>query len=567
MLIPNLCAKVILEELIRHHIRYFCLAPGSRNTPFSHALAFEEGCEDFIHFDERGLGFHALGYGKATKKPAPIFITSGSALANLFPAVVEAYQSRTPLLIFSADRPYELRDCEANQTIDQVKFFHKYALWEQDLPLFESSYSIDFLASTVAFALYKAQYGPVHINCQFREPFFHPLSAPSYLPWSYQNKAHTTYIGTKTTLLTNPQLDPSKKGIIITGRETTEEEFRAIAKLSVKMNWPIFPDILSYGRLGESENVISYFDLIFKNHPNLQVESVLHFKNSYLSKSLLLFLEKCNLTSYVVVSDNDRRINTLHHPTSYYEVSISSFCEQVEFSSDPIEGDYLKSWQELNKKVKDYLEKKEESLDQLTEPFSIREILSHSKEDDLFFIGSSMPIRDAQAFSEGTFSPKIYSNRGASGIDGNIATAFGLSQGHDRPIVVIIGDTSSLYDLNSLAQVKELRHPPTLFVINNSGGGIFSFLPIAKEKNIIKRYFQAEHSYRFEEIAKQFNFLYFNPKNKRELQEFLKKKISEPTLVEIETQVEENVLLHHQINEELQCLFSQKLMEIQPSLS
>jgi 2-succinyl-5-enolpyruvyl-6-hydroxy-3-cyclohexene-1-carboxylate synthase len=567
MLIPNLCAKVILEELIRHHIRYFCLAPGSRITPFSHALAYEKECEDFIHFDERGLGFHALGYAKATGKPAPIFITSGSALANLFPAVVEAYQSQIPLLIFSADRPYELRDCEANQTLDQVKFFHKYALWEQDLPLFESSYSIDFLASTVAFALHKAQKGPVHINCQFREPFFNPISAPSYPSWSHQKKAHTTYSGAKTTLLENPQLDPSKKGIIICGRETTKEEFKAIEKLSIQMNWPIFPDILSYGRLGVSANVISYFDLIFKNYPALEIESVLHFKNAYLSKSLLVFLEKCNLISYAVVSDSERRVNTLHHPTTYYEVSISSFCEQVKFSSDPISKEYLMEWQDCNKTVEDYLEKKEQSLDLVTEPFSIREILGHSKEEDLFFIASSMPIRDAQAFSKSEFSPKIYSNRGVSGIDGNLATAFGLSQGHDLPIQVIIGDTSCLYDLNSLAQIEELRHPPTLFVLNNSGGGIFSFLPIAKETKIIKRYFQAEHSYHFEEIAKQFNFTYFNLKTKRDLQNFLKQRVNQPTLVEIETQVEENVLLHRQINEDLQCLFLQKPMEIQPNPS
>lgn len=567
MRIPNLHAKIIIEELVRHQIKYFCLAPGSRVTPFTHSIAYHNDSEDFVHFDERGLGFHALGYAKAHQRVAPLFITSGSSLANLFPAVVEAYQSETPMLIFSADRPYELRDCGANQTMDQVNFFHKYAIWHQDLPLFEPTCSLDFLGSTVGLALHKSRKGPVHLNCQFREPFFEPLEidGSKYSSWQEQRKPHSVFFASKKVLSQKTQLDPSKRGIIICGKETTPEEFESIKKLAHKLRWPILPDILSTGRFGHSSPVIPYFDLIFKNHPELEIESVLHFKDNYLSKPLLLHLDKQNLSSYTVVSDLEKRINPNHSKTDYYTCSIESFCKEVEVTQPPIKNSWLNFWEDLNSSIEIYLNAKSTELASITEPFFMRSLLEQSNSQDLFFIASSRPIRDALSF--GSAHPlKIYSNRGVSGIDGNLATAFGLSQAHDQPISVVIGDTACLYDLNSLAMAHELQHSPTIWVVNNAGGGIFSFLPIAKDKKIMKRYFQAEHAYTFEKIAKQFDLEYFQPQTKQELFDIQKTKKIKPTLIEIRTEIEENVSLHKKMDQELKCLFSQKKLGTQTIL-
>ncbi len=560
----NLRARVLIEELLRLGVDYFCLAPGSRVTPFTHAIAYNKACEDFIHFDERGLAFHALGYGKALGRPAPLFITSGSSLANIFPAIIEAYQSQTPMMIFSADRPYEERECRSNQTIDQVKFFHRYVRLHHDLPLFDKGTSFDFLASTIDHAYFQSLKGPVHLNCQFREPFLTKDSLcdlNNYQNWKEKRLPHTVFFPKKKSLVKTPSIDPSKRGVIICGRGVTPSEFKSILKLAKEIRWPILPDIISHGRFGFKSPVIPYFDLILKNDPHLEIESVLHFKDAFTSKALLKDLKKRDLHSYQVVTDLEINIDPNLKPSEYYDTDIETFCSQLELAKDPIEESLLESWALKNNRIHGYLDSFFQLNSSMSEPFTMRHAFEVSKPHDLFYIGASMPIRDALAFGFAAHPLQVYSNRGASGIDGNLSSAFGLSQALDQPITLIIGDLTLLHDLNSLAQVNDLKHAPKIIVLNNSGGGIFSFLPIAKDPKILKRYFQTEHSFNFEYAAKQFNLDYLNPRNFSDLSDCLQKENKTPLLIEVETCSDQNLFLHKQIDKGLKRCFFEKNME------
>ncbi|MCH9633432.1 MAG: 2-succinyl-5-enolpyruvyl-6-hydroxy-3-cyclohexene-1-carboxylate synthase [Chlamydiae bacterium] len=561
----NLRAKIIIDELLRLSIDYFCLAPGSRNTPFTVAIASQTKCRDFVHFDERGLAFHALGYAKVKKKPSPIFITSGSSTANLFPAVVEAYQTETPMMLFTADRPYEERECKSNQTIDQVKFFQGYTYFQQDLPLFDETTSFDFLASLINRAYLKSFKGPVHLNCQFREPFFKAPTAKDqeeYRKWMKKQIPHTLFYPSKRELINPPKIDASKKGIIICGRGTTKDEFEAILELSKRINWPIFTDILAYGRFGFSDSVISHFDFLMKLNFDFEIESVIQFKDTFTSKSLLGYLKKIELHSYQLVSELEEHLDPHLKRSQRYQASALSFCRQAVLSTPSIDSSWLNKWTQRNNRAHHFLNATFEKHTELTEPLTVRALLQQAPANSLFFFGASMPIRYASFFASSESPQTIFSNRGASGIDGNLATAFGISQAKDMPITIVIGDLTLLHDLNSLAQVKQLKHPPTIVILNNSGGGIFSFLPIAKESTIFKRYFQTEHSLTFESIAKQFDLEYFQPKNSDDFSKSVTAHSSKATLIEVQTCADKNLLLNRQIEEAFKACFSEENLEV-----
>ncbi|MCH7759687.1 2-succinyl-5-enolpyruvyl-6-hydroxy-3-cyclohexene-1-carboxylic-acid synthase, partial [Patescibacteria group bacterium] len=304
-----LWANLIIEELTRFGINYFCISPGSRSSPLTITTAKHPQVKTNLFYDERGAAFHALGYARASKIPAVLICTSGTAAANYYPAVIEASQEYIPLIVLSADRPPELRNSGANQTIDQVNLYGKYPRLFFDFPCPNEKDEASFVLSKIDMAVSYAtgiNPGPVHLNCMFREPL-----ALQKEPWpqdylnsldnwpttkdTFKKRVTVSQNLTKNDLLKVIKIiEENRGGIILAGRNENHDDRQAILKLADKLNWPVFADITSGLRFNSSEKVIHYFDQIllsdaikerFYNVP------IIHFGGQFVSKRLLQFLE------------------------------------------------------------------------------------------------------------------------------------------------------------------------------------------------------------------------------------------------------------------------------------
>lgn len=541
-------AHALIQTLIHHGVDYFCLAPGSRITPLSLAIAENPKAQTCIHFDERGSAFHALGYAKATKKPAVLLVTSGTALGNLYPAVMEASYSRIPLILLTADRPAELRCVKANQTADQIKIFGDYVRFFFDLPSPNPLLPLEFPANTVAQAFATACYplpGPVHLNCPFPEPLFdnaipypiHCQSTKYCFPKLHPQKEELATI--------TATLEKANSGVIILG--TLDRKIhKAVNALAQKLNWPIFPDIISsFREEANYEYAIPYYHHLIMSMPEFSVDAILHIGEQWVSKPLLQWVGKQKGCPLIHISRFQGRCDPMHVVTHKVIADEEITCDLLTsliFTKQPT---ILTDCKKLSFEIEQSLEKFFQPKSCLTEP-SVVKIMEAFSSKYALFLGNSMPIRDGDMF----FFPKkpcnpIFANRGLSGIDGNVATCAGIAM--YMPLMAILGDQTLLHDLNSLAQLQKTRYPVKLIIINNEGGGIFSFLPIQNRKDVLDTHFATVHTLRFEKAAELFSLPYFQPQTEEDLQSALHQGGS--SLIEVLTNREENYLLHQQINQ------------------
>jgi 2-succinyl-5-enolpyruvyl-6-hydroxy-3-cyclohexene-1-carboxylate synthase len=474
----------IIDQLIVQGVTRFCIAPGSRNTPLVVAAAEHPKAETIVHFDERGLSFYALGFAKGAKKPAAVIATSGTAAGNLLPSVMEAHQSETPLILLTTDRPAELRDCGANQTTDQVKMFSHFVRWQADLP---TTLSENYFRSIVAQGVFHAGHGPVQLNCPFREPLYQkrePLASGEPLIF-------------KQSLLVPPptQVD-AKRGVILIGE--IGESPQPILELAARLKWPVFADILSNARLQPTPEQIRHFDWILKTKHNLKPDFILHFGKRLASKKILEWPTTLHVSPSPFLQDPNRALKMR------LQCDIEPFCATFEAGTDP---SWLPAWQARDLSLEAALEARFATQAPFTEAHAMRTLGHLVPETHALFFGNGMPIRDADHFLFPKKCLSFFGNRGLSGIDGNIATVCGLSDGLDAPVVAFLGDQACLHDLNSLPLLKKTRHAITLIASNNFGGGVFSHLPIAEWPHF-ETYMAAHHSWNFESPAKMFGIPY-----------------------------------------------------------
>ncbi len=570
--INQLWGNLIIEELVRNGVEYFCLAPGSRSSPLAVAIALNPKAKKFIHFDERGVAFHALGYVSAAQKPCAIVCTSGTAVANFFPAIIEASKKKIPLIVLTADRPPELRLTGAEQTIEQVNIFGNYARCCIDLPCPTMEIPPEFVLTTVDQAVYRSKSsvaGPVHINCMYREPLA-PIATrqnfKNYLSnlnlWQKANRPFTTYTKAHTDLSSDTVsgittvLSQIKKGVIAVGKLANEQEAQAVLRLAEKLQWPIFPDITSGLRLGTNHpNVISYFDQILlsdKLRAARSLNGVLHLGGRLTAKRWYQYIEKSKPKHYIMVLNHPLRNDPLHMVTLRVESSVQEFCENLIQSVGLVKGkNHLKLLQSASKFIDRGINAFLSRSRKLNEISVVRSISQLIVQGHGLFLANSMPIRDMDMYAaSGKNAVRVGANRGASGIDGAIATAAGFSKGLNRPVTVLLGDLAFLHDVNSLAMLRHAAKPITLVVINNNGSGIFSFLPIAQFKNIFEQYFGTPHDLTFSAAAKLFDLEYHQPRTNEEFVKIYKNCLAakKSTLIEVRTDRAEN----HRIHENLQ---------------
>ena len=564
----RLWARLIVEELVRCGVGFFCVAPGSRSTPLVAALAENDGARELVHFDERGTAFGALGYARATGRPAAWITTSGTAVANGLPAVVEAATDGVPMILLTADRPPELRQTGANQTIDQPDIFGDFVRWRFDLPAPGLEIDPAMVLTTVDQATYRASRapgGPVHLNLMFREPFLsdggeEPPPGPA--TWLKSDLPYTRYAATR------PAVDETEieglgnalrtveRGLVVAGRLASREQGEAVLRLAASLGWPVLPDVGSQVRLGaDARGLVTHYDALLADEAFAGAhapEAVLHVGGRSLSKRLEQFLSRSRPDPYVVVRENPFRLDPHHRVTHSVEMNVVDFCAALVGAIGPRRPAQGESWttgwrrasEEAGRRMADLLD----AATMPSEPLVARLVSRNIPPDHGLVVASSMPIRDLDTYAatDGPLVP-VAANRGASGIDGTVATAAGFARGLGRPVTLLIGDLALLHDLNSLAMLRDLR--VVVLAINNDGGGIFSFLPVARHEAIFEPYFGTPQGVNFEPAAAMFGLGYERPQTTNELLEAYRAACAREgsTLLEVSTDRDENVALHREL--------------------
>ncbi len=545
-------AKTLVKELIHQGVRTFYIAPGSRSTPLVVAAAEHPLAETVVHFDERAIGYAALGFAKGKQTPAAIIVTSGTAVANLLPAVVEAKQSSTPMIVISADRPSELVDCGSNQTIDQKNIFGKYTCWTCD---FDTSQDEQAVRSAAAQAVFRAGAGPVHLNCPFRKPLLGKGTSANST-----SRAHTIYSKSEPVpserdiIQIADRLSSVENGIIITGALADCENTEALESLSRLLQWPIFADVTSHVRShGSLTGLCRHHDLCIKSlpkHEEMPVEGILHFGGPFVSSTTSEWLDKHAPKTYVHIKTKSGRLDPLHL-VSHHVQGNPLKCTEMLLAHLPGRepSSWMALWNDLSGVVTERAAAFMDKQSAVSE-LSVATVLNALPVTSAAFIGNSMPIRDADAlFYPSAETGALFANRGVSGIDGNIATAAGLSRALQKPILAIVGDQTLMHDIGSLAMLKNLHHPLVILVVNNGGGGIFSFLPISQKREIFEEHFAARHTQSFKNIAQGFGLKYENPKAVSTLQDIVHESLAGvgSTIIEVTSDRRDNFALHRQL--------------------
>jgi len=567
-----LWAWLIIDELVRNDINYFCISPGARSTPLTVAVARNPGAQYIICNDERGAAYHALGYSKGCAKPAVVISTSGTAVANYFPAVVESSFDLVPFIILSADRPHELRATGANQTIQQTNIFGDYLRWQFDLPCPNENVAPEVVLTTVDQAIYRAIHGPtgpVHLNCPFREPLA-PITSeinPDYLytieNWLNKTKPYTLYSPSYTSLNSNDLnrlvalINDIKKGILVVGHLRTSQERESVQALSESLQWPLFADILSGIRLGNNHKYLipNYDQLLLSEKfcSTLQPEVILQLGGQITSKRLLKYLEKLAPEKYILVINHPFRFDPIHRVTWRIESSLSAFYQNVKDNvTNRLDKNWLSQLVHQSQVIKNVVNNLLCSDDTISEPGIAQIISKIIPQNHGLFLASSLPVREMDMFSDFSEYPiKVTANRGASGIDGIIASATGYASGLQQPVTLLIGDLALLHDLNSLMLVQSISQPVIIVILNNQGGGIFSFLPIAEFKDIFETFFGTPHPYTFKHTAKMFQLDYFEPENKSDFSKIYLNALAKgkSAIIEIRSNRDENFDFHKKIQD------------------
>ena len=496
------------EECARLGVRHAVVSPGSRSAPLAVAFGRHAGIRVHVAHDERGGAFLALGIAKSTGVPAVHVMTSGTAVANALPAMVEARMTRTPLLVFAADRPPELRDCGANQAIPQANLLAGAARWSVDMPCPTTEIPAEFVLSTVdeAFAracgIAGAQGGAVHVNWQFREPL-----APEARAWDIGwlwSIARWTNTAAPWRLAMPPLASPVEieDAVVVAGRASPAAR-HSLASWRGTLLADITSDLAASGTAGADLVLRAAVGEAGKSEGNtalreaLRVKSLAVVGDAVVSKRLNAWMA-AQPSGVTVFGMGDPRIDGAHRADA-------SYAGPVEFTAakrlKPHAG-----WSRALAFAARAASKAIAAERALCEPTAIADATSacaDARTHGTLFYGSSMPIRDADFLAiHPPAGWHVGANRGASGIDGLVASAAGHALGTGEPVVACIGDVSALHDLSSLSLAAMVETPLVVVVLNNDGGGIFRYLPIAKHGDVFEALFTTPHGLSFAPVAK-----------------------------------------------------------------
>lgn len=472
-------------ELVAHGVTTAVVSPGSRSTPLTIAARWAQRLDVQIHLDERSAAFYALGMAKASRRPVVLVCTSGTASANYLPAVVEAHYSGVPLIVFTADRPAELRDWGAGQTIDQVDIYGSHVRWAAELATAGEA-DPEWFRRMTARAVREAtapRPGPVHLNWPFREPL-EPTTKPEVAlsPIVELTAERPGPTSAEVELMT--RLSGFERGLIVAGPSDFDSaSVRSIGGFAARTGWPIVAEPGSQLRFGphtRRATVMSTADQLLRvpDWAGTHIPDVIvRVGDSPTCKPFRLWIEANPPMNHVLVDPDGRWNEASFTATHIVHTDAATLLAAVECDRGPT--GWTDSWTSAEAKAKAAIDGIVES-EPLLEASLARTIARQMTGAESLYVSNSMPVRDLDSFAAtAADGPVVYSNRGASGIDGLVSCANGVAA-TGSPTVLYIGDIATLHDIGGLLQAARGGNTLTLVVPNNDGGGIFSFLPIAK---------------------------------------------------------------------------------------
>jgi 2-succinyl-5-enolpyruvyl-6-hydroxy-3-cyclohexene-1-carboxylate synthase len=544
-----LLLRAFCDELGRCGMEHACTSPGSRCTPLVLSLAREPSVRCWSHIDERCAGFFALGAAKASGRPVAVTCTSGTAAANFLPAVIEAHEARVPLIVLTADRPPELRDVGAGQTIDQLKLYGDAVKWFAEVGVHEATEAdlrwIRTLACRAYHTAVGGRPGPVHLNFPLREPLV--LDGPLPADTSGRADGHPYVIREPPAApapAQGPGPHPSGRLLIVAGAGTPDpaglSEFAAAAGI------PVLADPLSGARRGDA--AIAHYDLLLRSEPFVlehHPDYVFRLGDLPTSKPLRSWL--AGLADIPQIASDP--YGSWQDPASVVGLRLRGGLPRPR--SLNVEAGWLERWRRADGAVARAIE---DALDgeRPTEPGVARELAQSLPAGSLLFVASSMPIRDVEEFAgvRGD-GPRVLSNRGANGIDGTVSAAFGARAATGGPVVLLVGDVALLHDIGGLLAARRLGLALTIVLLNNDGGGIFHFLPVAAESDAFEEHVATPHGVDFEQAAALYGCDYARPTSLAELRATVSRSLAGgvTSIIEVQTDRAENLALHRRVAE------------------
>ncbi len=500
-------AATFVDELAAQGVEYACVSPGSRSAALAMALQRHPKTNVFVQIDERSGSFFGVGLAKATGRPVVLLSTSGTAAAEFHPAVVEAFHSRTPLIVITADRPPELRDVGANQAIDQQRLFGTAVRWFFDPgPPIEAPNAARLWRRLAARAYAEALNGPVHLNLPFREPLVPPPGqVPTPIGESPQSMTAGRLMPTSDQVASVASaLRNAKRPLVIAG------EMRDGARLAAGLNRlgvPLLAEPSSQLRRQESGAAIESYEALLRAGWSLQhgPDLVIRLGGTPTSKVMNAWLAAAAAPTFLI--DPDRTWRDEDQVAS--NVLVCDPQPLVESLPPADVGAWRDEWVSAGRKASAAIAATLVSTP-VYEGHIVRALAAKAPDTAQVFVGSSMPIRAADSFwpfARG--GQTFYGNRGASGIDGLVSTGLGIAAARpSNPTVLLLGDLSVYHDMNGLWSLRRHGIKATIVVCDNNGGGVFNFLPQAQHTDVFEEIFATPLGLDFAQVARLYGLVY-----------------------------------------------------------
>ena len=544
--------RAFVDELARCGLREACTSPGSRSTPLVLSLAREPRIRATSHLDERCGSFFALGLAKATGVPVALACTSGTAAANYAPAVIEAHEARVPLLVLTADRPPELRDLGAGQTIDQVKLYGSAAKWYLEVDEHPATPErmrwLRQLACRAFWTAVDSRPGPVHLNFSLREPLVLDAPLPAEEPGGGGRAGGRPWVTRPRTQLAPARplldglraaLDAHPRGVIVAGRSERDPGLgEALAAIADALALPLLADPLSGARRGPA--AVAHYDALLREPAWAAAhapELVLRVGDLPTSKPLRQWLH--GLDGALQISFDAE--SAWQDPAGAVATIVSADPRTLAPERSRKDRGWLEEWTRADRAAAIAIA--ETVGPELSEPRVAAELGVRLPPDATLVVASSMPIRDVESFFPvRPDPPRVLSNRGANGIDGTVSTAFGVAASGART-VLLIGDVALAHDVGGLLAARRLELDLTIVLLNNDGGGIFHFLPVAAEGADFEQHVATPHGLDFADAAALYGLGY----ELAATPEALRAALERPGIVEVRTDRAANRELHRDV--------------------
>ncbi|MHA6260231.1 2-succinyl-5-enolpyruvyl-6-hydroxy-3-cyclohexene-1-carboxylic-acid synthase [Sporosarcina sp. CAU 1771] len=547
------------DALLNAGVKSVVISPGSRSTPLAYAFNLTKELKVYIQIDERSAGYFALGLAKATGEPVVLLCTSGTAASNYYPAVTEAHYARVPLVVITADRPHELREVGAPQAIDQIRMYGNHVKYSVDFPLAENNFEIDnFIDRHIRRALsvgLSAPIGPVHLNVPFREPLginFDFEKTPATFK-KYMKSTGELDSFVKEELV--KMLQHGKQGFIIAGELPVGIDKKVFWQFAKALNWPVLCDSLSNLRsevpLNCASLCIDSYDALLKSESFCEKaipDTVIWFGAQPVSKPLALYLKKVRPETVIAIDESPEFRDPIGVVTHHIQSEANAVMKVL---VDKQETSYAKLWSEANANASSIIEGYVGT--DTDEGAYNQRLFKHLPNGTDLISGSSMPIRDVDTFFQKTNRDvKIFSNRGTNGIDGVVSTALGIQAARQRPTWLLIGDLSFLHDVNGLIATRFHETDLTIVIMNNDGGGIFSYLPQANEETHFEKLFGTPTGLTFNHVAAMYDAQYTAVNSVANFEkELLVEKVKPLRIIEVFTDRTVNVEAHRKLWSEI----------------